>query len=690
LVVELLLENLVGHFEQGFLLLAQEAGILHLQVGDQISGVTAATGRKAGAGQPDFGGGGRFRQQGLLDPGQGRNVDDAAGQDPEDADRQVHVNVVTVQAEEGVGPGAQGKVEIAGLTVFGSRAALSGDTQFFTRQHGGRNTDGELAVGRIPAAAFTVGTVVVGEVALALAGRTGLEAALAADAPAAVTGTAHGCPAVAAPSAAVAGDAGAAPFQGDGDGAAEGRLGELHADIEAVVFAPRAPGRRRGGVLGGVGRSGFADASEMLKGLPGQAELFMGLGVGVAVGVPAHGETLEGALDLGRTGVGGDPQDLVKIGLGHFSILIGAGRLMAETEDVMCERWAFFAWLGLISIGLVPARVSAETLRVGPGESLLTVAEAAALARDGDTVEVAAASYIGDVAVWPQRRLTIRGVGGRPRMLAAGQAAEQKGIWVIRGDEVVVDNIAFEGARGPNRNGSGIRHEEGALTVRNCEFRDNEMGILTANKASLSLVVENSEFSHGVLVTPRISHLLYAGRIGRLEVRGSYFHHGRVGHLLKSRARENLIEYNRLTDEAEGQASYELDFPDGGQVFLIGNLVRQSVGTENRRMIAFGAEGLQHDDNVLVLAGNTLVDDLPEGGEFVAVWSPERVQVAAVNNLLVGGCVGSLCPDAVFRRSLPEAGAERAAVEGEGNVQVVGAEARAALEARGFRRPPAD
>lgn len=340
-------------------------------------------------------------------------------------------------------------------------------------------------------------------------------------------------------------------------------------------------------------------------------------------------------------------------------------------------------WLALI--GLTPSGVAAETWRVGPDERLQSVAEAAARARDGDTVEIVAATYAGDVAVWPQKRLTLRGVGGRPRLVAAGQAAEGKGIWVMRGDEVVVDNIAFEGARGPNRNGSGIRHEEGALTVRNCVFRDNEMGILTANKASLSLVVEDSEFSHGVLVTPRISHLLYAGRIGRLEVRGSYFHHGRIGHLLKSRARVSVIEYSRLTDELEGQASYELDFPDGGQVFLVGNLVRQSVGTENRRMIAFGAEGLQHDDNVLALASNTLVDDVREGGEFVTVWSPERVQVVAVNNLLVGGCAGSLCPDSVFRRNLPEMEGETAEVEGEGNVQVVGMETRAALEARGFR-----
>lgn len=351
----------------------------------------------------------------------------------------------------------------------------------------------------------------------------------------------------------------------------------------------------------------------------------------------------------------------------------------------MGEQLHFWGCLWLALIGFTPGGGAAETWRVGPDERLQSVAEAAARARDGDTVEIVAATYAGDVAVWPQKRLTLRGVGGRPRLVAAGQAAEGKGIWVMRGDEVVVDNIAFEGARGPNRNGSGIRHEEGALTVRNCVFRDNEMGILTANKASLSLVVEDSEFSHGVLVTPRISHLLYAGRIGRLEVRGSYFHHGRIGHLLKSRARVSVIEYSRLTDELEGQASYELDFPDGGQVFLVGNLVRQSVGTENRRMIAFGAEGLQHDDNVLALASNTLVDDVREGGEFVTVWSPERVQVVAVNNLLVGGCAGSLCPDSVFRRNLPEMEGETAEVEGEGNVQVVGMETRAALEARGFR-----
>ncbi|MBS0352978.1 MAG: hypothetical protein JSR83_03625 [Proteobacteria bacterium] len=295
----------------------------------------------------------------------------------------------------------------------------------------------------------------------------------------------------------------------------------------------------------------------------------------------------------------------------------------------------------------------AATLRVGPNESIRSIAEAARVAKDGDVVEIVAANYQGDaaVAVWPQAHLTIRGVGGRPVLVAAGQSAEGKGIWVVRGTDVLIENIVFRGARVPDLNGSGIRHEQGRLTVRNCLFDDNEMGILTANRDSLVLIVEDSEFSHGVLATPRLSHLLYAGRIARLEVRGSYFHHGLIGHLLKSRARFSLIEYNRLTDENGGRASYELEFPNGGVAIVIGNLIQQSVATENKRMIAFGAEGLPYERNSVVLSSNTLVDGLSAGGEFLKVWTPERVAVRTFNNLLVRTCNRLKCVENQLREA---------------------------------------
>ena len=54
------------------------------------------------------------------------------------------------------------------------------------------------------------------------------------------------------------------------------------------------------------------------------------------------------------------------------------------------------------------------------------------------------------------------------------------------------------------------------------------------------------------------THNLYVGAIQRLSVRGSWFHQGHKGHLLKSRAALNHILYNRLTDEIGGRASFRM------------------------------------------------------------------------------------------------------------------------------------
>lgn len=331
LVIQLLMENLVGHVEQGFLFLAQETGVVYLEVSNKISGVAAAAGREARTGQPDLTGGGGFRQQGFLDTAQGGNIHHATGKHPEDADRQVHVDVPTFEAKERMGPGVQDEVEVARLPVFGRGATLTGNTEFLARHHRGRNADRELPVLWIPATAFTVGATVVGEVPLAHAGRTGYEATFAADASAAVAGTAHGRPAVAASSTTLAGRTSRAPLQGNRYDATKRGFLEIQFHIKAVVIALRTPSR---GLILSVRRGvGFPQPGEMLEGLPCKAELLVGLGIGVAVRVPAHGQPLEGALDLGRAGTGGDPQNLVEIGLGHFSILIGTGRLMAETGD---------------------------------------------------------------------------------------------------------------------------------------------------------------------------------------------------------------------------------------------------------------------------------------------------------------------------------------------------------------------
>ena len=119
---------------------------------------------------------------------------------------------------------------------------------------------------------------------------------------------------------------------------------------------------------------------------------------------------------------------------------------------------------------------------VGASREVKTIAAAAGLARDGATVEVDAGDYVGDTAVWTQNDISLRAVGGRVRLIAAGKAADGKGIWVVRGERMVVEGFDFSGAAVPDRNGAGIRLDRGSLRVRDCSFTHNEMGILTNSR----------------------------------------------------------------------------------------------------------------------------------------------------------------------------------------------------------------
>jgi hypothetical protein len=298
------------------------------------------------------------------------------------------------------------------------------------------------------------------------------------------------------------------------------------------------------------------------------------------------------------------------------------------------------AHLVLIGLALAAHGATADdgtrqprVIRVAPGTPIASLADAARVARDGDIVEVQPGDYRRDVAVWEQRGLTVRAVGGRARLIADGASAEDKAIWVVRGD-LTAENLDFVGARVPDGNGAGIRFERGRLVLRHCGFVDNQNGILGGSDPDGQVFVENSVFRRNGTGDGRTHHL-YVARIGRLVVRSSYFSEGRVGHLLKSGARETQVLYSRLTDEAQGKASYELELPYGGIAIVIGNLIQQDAGTENRTIVSFGAEGYRWDENALYVAHNTIVNDFADAAVFVAA-APGNARARVVNNVLVG------------------------------------------------------
>ena len=301
----------------------------------------------------------------------------------------------------------------------------------------------------------------------------------------------------------------------------------------------------------------------------------------------------------------------------------------------------YFATTALAA--LFCASAHADILRVGPGETFTRIADAAKAARDGDIVEILPGEYRGDVATWRQKKLLIRGIGERPVLIADGKIAQGKAIWVIAHGDILIDNIEFRGARAADHNGAGIRFERGRLEVRNSVFIDNQTGILAANFDDAELFVRDSLFAQAPQQMQSLPHLLYVGRIARLEVSGSRFHQGYRGHLLKSRARYNDIRYNLLYDGPQGEASYEIDLPDGGRSFVVGNIVGQSAGTQNPVVVAYGAEGPIWPESALYLAHNTLLSDRHTGTLFLRTWAdrlPADAEIVGINNLSVG--LGSL------------------------------------------------
>jgi hypothetical protein len=259
------------------------------------------------------------------------------------------------------------------------------------------------------------------------------------------------------------------------------------------------------------------------------------------------------------------------------------------------------------------AAAKATVLKVGANRQYKTLKEAASIAKNNTIIEIDAGTYKGDaaLALWTQDSLVIRASGGEVTLDADGKYIDGKGIWEIKGGTICVEGIAFINARVPDQNGAGIRLTDGRLTVVNCRFLYNEMGLLTGNFASTTLTVKNCEFGYSGY-GDGISHNIYVGRIGSFYVSGSYFHHANIGHLIKSRAALSQIYYNMIADgnDAASKASYEIDIPDGGQAIIVGNLIQKSSTPENPHVINFARENSNYYPvNRIFICHNTIINN---------------------------------------------------------------------------------
>lgn len=254
-------------------------------------------------------------------------------------------------------------------------------------------------------------------------------------------------------------------------------------------------------------------------------------------------------------------------------------------------------------------------LEVGPGQRLKQPSDAAAIARDNDTVEIAAGTYV-DCAVWKGRNLTLKAKGGEVHV--KDKTCLGKAIWIIDGGDVVIEGIRFSGAAVADKNGAGIRLQDASLTVRNATFENNENGILSGVAQTKRVVIENSTFIGNGKCEPHCAHGIYIGAYGSLEVSGSTFRNQRIGHHIKSRAKRTVITGNRIEDGATGTASYLIDIPNGGELLVDGNTLQKGPLTDNKTtVISIAAEGERNPTPSIRIENNDFRSDLPEPPFFV-------------------------------------------------------------------------
>lgn len=305
---------------------------------------------------------------------------------------------------------------------------------------------------------------------------------------------------------------------------------------------------------------------------------------------------------------------------------------------------------------LLSSTALAATHKVGPAETFTTPCAAMTdpALLDGDIIEIdSSAIYEKDYCALDKSNITIRGVGGaRAKIDAKLEGIEMLpdpgAIWTLNGNNTVIENVEITGAAAIAQNGTGLYVAGEGVTIRNSHFHGNQYGVRVADGAG-EVLIELSEFSNNGTGTP-FGDNITIGSVKKFTLQHSYSHHAVGGNLVSSFAAETHILYNRLSDETDGAAQFQIDVPLGGATYVIGNIVHkgESAAPGDSTMISYArlAAGL-HPSQELFAVNNTLVSNKMPGTIFIDASTPPDKPPVVRNNIFVGPGTPCTVSDAV-------------------------------------------
>ena len=163
--------------------------------------------------------------------------------------------------------------------------------------------------------------------------------------------------------------------------------------------------------------------------------------------------------------------------------------------------------------------------------------------------------------------------------------------WRVEGSYYTIDGIVIQNANNAGNpdfdNTAGLRYLNSShLTVRNCLFRANDMGIQGGGSQT---VIEYSEFASNGYAGSDQSHNIYILGADNFTLRHSYSHDSIGGQNFHIRARNATLAYNWFQNAADyegdmmtNQANYDPGITGTQSLLLLGNVFVQNAQPANQ------------------------------------------------------------------------------------------------------------
>lgn len=283
-------------------------------------------------------------------------------------------------------------------------------------------------------------------------------------------------------------------------------------------------------------------------------------------------------------------------------------------------------------IATLATALSAAQLDVGEGKAFARIEEALAKAAPGDTIIVHALpggrAYEKPALLVRKARISLVAAPAADgkRVALSGAGFEYSGAGSVpraivqfdRGaDRCILDGFELRDAHNESFNGAGVRiNQANDIVVRNCEIRDNDMGIMSngdgTQATAVNQLIEGCHIhSNGNAKHPGYNHNLYLGGTS-VTLSGCEVHSSLTGHNVKSRAHHTRIECCYIHDSANREcdlvdAKGDTTSPESHAVVIGSIIVKDPRCEGNRAVIHFGQDGGNEHDGTIFVVNTTIM-----------------------------------------------------------------------------------